>query len=170
MSHSLAPANWASFGSPGGSLASTSATLASHRLSPASSVVNPAQRATGLAPIPPYYSSIGGGAAPSFGPSFDLTSMLEKGALLKSCMRHIKRTTRRRRPSGHRTSRELSHDPYTGWSFMNTGAKQQHPAAFYHYEGTNRLGKLYCRSGFHLQIHHNGKVNGTRQENSRFGK
>ncbi|VDO95653.1 unnamed protein product [Soboliphyme baturini] len=99
------------------------------------------------------YAAIGGGATP-FSPSLDLNS-LQAGSLLQSCMKHIYRT--RQRQSRRNT-------PLLRSSVSSSSLSPSH------YEKTNRIGKLYCRTGYHLLIHADGKVNGTHQDHNRFGR
>ncbi|KRZ66526.1 Fibroblast growth factor 20, partial [Trichinella papuae] len=75
-------------------------------------------------------------------------------ALLHSCMR-LARTTLQQQSAPRKRRRSPSKVPGdTYWV---------------HYEKSTRLGKLYCRTGFHLLINSDGKVNGTHQDHNRFG-
>ncbi|CDW59781.1 Fibroblast growth factor 16 [Trichuris trichiura] len=106
------------------------------------------------------YAAIGGAAAP-FGPPLFDSDDLNEDALLNTCMRHI----RRNQPSFSLSSIRLFRD-----ATMLTGGQRSMPIHWVQYEKSNRLGKLYCRTGYHLLINNDGKVNGTHQDHNRFGK
>lgn len=66
----------------------------------------------------------------------------QKQQLTDSCQRHMAKTRRRK-------------------SLLDFDA-------FKH--GSYRLGQLYCRTGYHLEVHNNGIINGTRSDDSLFGR
>uniref|UniRef100_A0A5S6QJ14 Fibroblast growth factor n=1 Tax=Trichuris muris TaxID=70415 RepID=A0A5S6QJ14_TRIMR len=105
------------------------------------------------------YAAIGGAAAP-FGPPLFDSDDLNEDALLNTCMRHI----RRNQPSFSLSSIRIFRD-----APVLTGGQRSAPIHWVQYEKSNRLGKLYCRTGYHLLINNDGKVNGTHQDHNRFG-